>query len=31
MDHIVIEHRVSPAKLDVLYVEDWPLWEKDIS
>jgi len=31
MDHIVIEHRVSPAKLDVLYVEDWPVWNKDVS
>jgi len=31
MDSIIIEHRVSPAKLDVLYVEDWPIWEKEIS
>lgn len=31
MDHIIIEHRVSPAKLDVLYIEDWPLWNKEVS
>jgi uncharacterized cupin superfamily protein len=31
MDSITIEHRVSPAKLDVLYVDDWPIWEKEVS
>ncbi|MGB5396450.1 MAG: cupin domain-containing protein [Gammaproteobacteria bacterium] len=31
MDHISIEHNVSPAKLDVLYVDDWPVWSKEIS
>jgi len=31
MDDIIIEHNVSPAKLDVLYVDDWPVWTKDIS
>ena len=28
---ITIEHKVSPAKLDVLYVDDWPVWSKEIS
>lgn len=31
MNDILIEHNVSPAKLDVLYVDDWPVWEKEIS
>ena len=31
MDSITIEHNVTPAKLDVLYVDDWPIWEKGIS
>ena len=31
MSSITIEHRVTPAKLDVLYVDDWPLWEKGVS
>lgn len=31
MDDIIIEHHVSPAKLDVLYVDDWPVWEKEVS
>ena len=31
MDSIIIEHKVSPAKLDVLYVDDWPVWEKEVS
>ena len=31
MDSILIEHNVSPAKLDVLYIEDWPIWEKEVS
>ena len=31
MDIITIEHNVTPAKLDVLYVDDWPIWTKEIS
>jgi len=31
MDNILIEHNVTPAKLDVLYVEDWPIWTKEVS
>ena len=26
MSSITIEHNVTPAKLDVLYVDDWPVW-----
>lgn len=31
MDSIIIEHNVTPAKLDVLYVDDWPVWTKEVS
>ena len=31
MGKIYIEHKVTPAKLDVLYVDDWPVWSKEIS
>ena len=31
MDQITIEHNVTPAKLDVLYVDDWPVWSKEVS
>ena len=31
MDTITIEHNVTPAKLDVLFVDDWPTWSKEIS
>jgi len=31
MNAILIEHNVTPAKLDVLYIEDWPLWSKEVS
>ena len=31
MDNIIVEHNVPPAKLDVLYVDDWPTWEKEVS
>ena len=31
MENIIIEHNVTPAKLDVLYVDDWPIWTKEIS
>ncbi len=28
---INIEHNPSPAKLDVMYVDNWPIWEKEVS
>ncbi len=28
---IYCEHKPSPAKLDVLGVYDWPIWEKEVS
>lgn len=31
MDSITIEHNVTPAKLDVLFVDDWPTWSKEAS
>ena len=31
MNDIIIEHHVSPAKLDVLHVDDWPIWTKEVS
>ncbi len=31
MNIITVEHHVTPAKLDVLFVEDWPIWSKDIT
>ncbi len=31
MDQMTVEHQPSAAKLDVLGVDDWPIWEKDIS
>lgn len=31
MDKILIEHNPSPAKLEVIGVYDWPIWEKEIS
>lgn len=31
MEPIVWEHKPSPAKLDVLGVDDWPIWEKEVS
>ena len=31
MDTIVWESKPSPAKLDVLGVDDWPIWEKEVS
>lgn len=30
-DLITIEHNPSPAKLDVLAVDVWPIWEKEAS
>ena len=29
--NILCEHRASPAKLDILGVYDWPIWEKEVS
>ncbi len=29
MNTITIEHHVTPAKLDVLFVDDWPVWSKE--
>lgn len=29
--HILCEHKASPAKLEVLGVFEWPVWEKEIS
>jgi uncharacterized cupin superfamily protein len=31
MQDIIIEHHVPPAKLDVLFVDDWPVWTREIS
>lgn len=31
MDSITVESKPSPAKLDVMGVEDWPVWEKEVS
>ena len=31
MDTILYERNASPAKLDVLGVFDWPIWEKEVS
>ncbi|MCP5142184.1 MAG: cupin domain-containing protein [Chromatiales bacterium] len=28
---ITVEHNPSPAKLDVLWVEEWPIWQKEES
>ncbi len=31
MNWITVEHDPSPMKLDVLDVEDWPIWTKEVS
>jgi uncharacterized cupin superfamily protein len=31
MNQITIEHNPSPAKLEVMYVHDWPIWSKEVS
>ena len=31
MDTIIYERHASPAKLDVLGIYDWPIWEKEVS
>lgn len=28
---ILCEHKPSPAKLDILNVDDWPIWTKEVS
>ncbi len=28
---ILCEHHASPAKLEILGVYDWPIWEKEVS
>lgn len=31
MGQILVEHDVSPAKLDMIGVYDWPVWSKEVS
>jgi len=31
LDPISYERNASPAKLDVMGIFDWPVWEKDVS
>jgi len=31
IDQILYEHNPAPGKLDVLGVEEWPIWEKEVS
>lgn len=31
MNQITIEHNPSPAKLEVMHIDTWPIWEKEIS
>ncbi len=31
MDQILVEHHASQAKLDIMGVFDWPVWEKEPS
>ena len=31
MSGITVEHHVSPAKLDTLAVDAWPIWQKEVS
>lgn len=28
---ITVEHNVSPAKLDAMNVDSWPIWTKEVS
>lgn len=30
-NQILVEHNPAPAKLEVIGVYDWPIWEKEIS
>jgi hypothetical protein len=31
MNDFWVEHNPSPAKLDVIGVDDWPIWTKEVS
>lgn len=31
MEQITVEHNPSPMKLEVLNVESWPIWSKEVS
>lgn len=31
MAKIQVEHQVSPAKLDTMGVDGWPIWSKEVS
>ena len=31
MGRILVEHNPSPMKLEVMGVEDWPIWTKEVS
>lgn len=31
MNLITVEHNPSPAKLEVMGVDDWPIWTKEVS
>ncbi len=31
MQKISIEHHASPAKLDILGIDGWPVWNKEVS
>jgi hypothetical protein len=31
VDDISVEHNASPAKLDIMGVYDWPVWNKEVS
>lgn len=31
MQKISVEHHASPAKLDILGVDSWPVWNKEVS
>ena len=31
MPQITIEHNVSPAKLDAMSIDSWPVWSKEVS
>ncbi len=31
MTQILVEHKASPAKLEIMGVYEWPEWDKDVS
>ncbi|HEC13561.1 MAG TPA: DUF861 domain-containing protein [Acidiferrobacteraceae bacterium] len=31
MNLITVEHNPSPAKLEVMGIDDWPIWAKEVS